>query len=129
MWESAPDGHLALSNIIKTLHENIIKHHCYLHFMWELEGSSRWKVESPDQNIIKTSSKHYQNIIKTLSKHYQNSSKHHQNIIKHYQTLSNIIIKHAKLESVELELRATKLSKGISETYRFLEGGEQGGKR
>ena len=54
---------------------------------------------------------------------------HHQNIIKHYQTLSNIIIKHAKLESVELELRATKLSKGISETYRFLEGGEQGGKR
>ena len=54
---------------------------------------------------------------------------HHQNIIKHYQTLSNIIIKHAKLESVELELRATKLSKGISETYHFLEGGEQGGKR
>ena len=99
MWESAPDGHLALSNIIKTLHENIIKHHCYLHFMWELEGSSRWKVESPDRikhyQISPTSSKHHQNIIKTLSKHHQNIIKTLSKLIKtsskYHQTLSDII--------------------------------------
>ena len=110
MWESAPDGHLALSNIIKTLHENIIKHHCYLHFMWELEGSSRWKVESPDRI------KHYQ-ISPTSSKYHQTLS----DIIKyHYQTCKTGI-GGAGAGQKTFERNFWNVS--------FLEGGEQGGKR
>ena len=97
-------------NVFMQCFDNI-KHHCYLHFMWELEGSSRWKVESPDRI------KHYQ-ISPTSSKYHQTLS----DIIKyHYQTCKTGIGGAGAEGNKTFERNFWNVS--------FLEGGEQGGKR